>query len=93
MLESKIENYLFKQIRKADPEGLCFKWVSPGNKGVPDRVVFINKQVWFIELKSPYGELSVVQGYIGRKIQKQTPNYRVISSKKEVDAFINEVMK
>ena len=43
MIESKIEKYLFDEIKKVN--GMCLKWVSPGNKGVPDRIVFLNKQI------------------------------------------------
>jgi hypothetical protein len=93
MRESKIEAHLRKQVVNYDPDGMCYKWKSPSNKGVTDRIVMMNRQVWFVELKSTYGELSAIQGYVGKKIKRQTDNYRVISSKKGVDAFIEEVMK
>ena len=52
--ESTIEKILVDEVRKAG--GKAYKWVSPGNTGVPDRIV-----IWpcgfisFIELKK-HGE-------------------------------------
>ena len=37
MRESSIETHLVRMVR--DRGGLCFKFVSPGNPGVPDRIV------------------------------------------------------
>ena len=38
-LERTIENKLKKQIEKRG--GIFFKFVSPGNKGVPDRIAIL----------------------------------------------------
>ena len=84
--ESQIESYLKIQIEKIG--GMCLKWVSPGNRGVPDRIVFINSQIWFIELKSTTGERSKLQIYFERLIRKYTDSYLVISSKEEVNKFV-----
>ena len=37
MKESYIENYLVRKVKENN--GLCLKFVSPGNPGVPDRIV------------------------------------------------------
>ncbi|EPN5928793.1 hypothetical protein ACT0JV_002687 [Listeria monocytogenes] len=49
IIENDIENYLIRQVKKRN--GLCLKWTSPGNAGVPDRIVMNNKHIFFIELK------------------------------------------
>lgn len=50
--ESDIEKALRDTVREAG--GRAFKWVSPGNRGVPDRVVVMpGGKVAFIELKAP----------------------------------------
>ena len=41
--------------------GLYLKWVSPGNDGVPDRIILLNGLVVFHELKTDTGELEVSQ--------------------------------
>jgi hypothetical protein len=90
MLESEIEQYLVDQVKHC--KGYIFKWASPGNRGVPDRIVFINKQVWFIELKRPGGKRSIQQIVVSKIILRFTPNYLVISSKDNIDLFIVSIM-
>jgi hypothetical protein len=91
MIESKIEKYLFEEIKKLG--GMCLKWVSPGNKGVPDRIIFLNKQIWFIELKSTTGERTKLQIFFEKLLLQYTNNYKVINSKEQVDIFIKDILK
>lgn len=91
MIESKIEKYLFDEIKKVN--GMCLKWVSPGNKGVPDRIIFLNKQIWFIELKSTTGERTKLQIFFEKLLLQYTNNYKVINSKEQVDIFIKNILK
>lgn len=52
MRESTIEARLRKKVKEAG--GVCWKWVSPGRRGVPDRIViFPHGAVAFVELKAP----------------------------------------
>jgi hypothetical protein len=90
MLESIIEQYLVRQVKHCN--GWAFKWASPGNRGVPDRIVFLNKQIWFIELKSTTGKRSTQQKIIGKIILMFTSNYRYINSMDDVDKLIVEIM-
>lgn len=48
-LEKSIERRLADYCKKADI--LCLKFVSPGNKGVPDRILIRQGRVLFLELK------------------------------------------
>lgn len=89
VLEAKIERYLLDQVKKHN--GHAFKWSSPANRGVPDRIVFINGQIWFIELKSETGKSSPMQVIVSGIIKLYTLNYLVISSKDNVDLFIKGV--
>ncbi len=58
--EKDIEKILISETRKLG--GRAFKWVSPGNDGVPDRIViFPGKPPVFVELKADNGKLSAVQ--------------------------------
>lgn len=60
MREKKIEGILAQEVKKLG--GRAYKWVSPGNDGVPDRiVVFPGKAPVFVELKSETGRLSALQ--------------------------------
>lgn len=51
MIENDIEKYLVKRVKEND--GLCLKFVSPGNRGVPDRICIGNDIICFVELKAP----------------------------------------
>lgn len=42
MKETKLEQYLVKEIKKEN--GLCLKWMSPGAKGVPDRIIIMRAE-------------------------------------------------
>lgn len=51
-LEKSIENVLRQAVE--DEGGLCLKWVCPGHKGVPDRMLlFPGGIIAFVELKRP----------------------------------------
>ena len=48
--EKDIENYTVKRLRTIGIS--CYKWVSPGNIGVPDRIcIGICPNIFFIEFK------------------------------------------
>lgn len=52
MLEKDIEKYLRDQVKILG--GKAYKFVSPGNAGVPDRMICLpGGQVMFVELKAP----------------------------------------
>lgn len=52
MLESTLEQAARKHIRSLG--GQCYKWVCPGENGVPDRICILpGGKIIFIELKRP----------------------------------------
>lgn len=60
MLESKIEKKFVEDLKKKGC--LVYKFVSPGNDGVPDRIIVTpGGSVYFVELKAPQGDLSAMQ--------------------------------
>ncbi|MDD3253096.1 MAG: VRR-NUC domain-containing protein [Lachnospiraceae bacterium] len=60
MIEKEIEKILVSEVKKLG--GRAHKWVSPGNDGVPDRIViFSGRPAIFVELKSDTGKLSALQ--------------------------------
>ena len=91
--EREIEVYLVKSVK--DKKGICMKWTSPGNAGVPDRIViFPGGDVYFVELKAEgkRENLSHLQRNFINKLKNLNCDARVIASFKEVDEFIEEVI-
>ena len=49
--EKEIEAHLIRSVK--NKKGLCMKWVSPGNAGVPDRLIIVPwGEIYFVELKA-----------------------------------------
>lgn len=77
MKESEIEKILVGEVKKLG--GIAYKWVSPGNDGVPDRiVVFPDRRPVFVELKTDRGRLTVLQGVQIRRLEKLGQDVTVI---------------
>jgi hypothetical protein len=90
MREREIEIYLRDEVRKAG--GKAYKFVSPGNDGVPDRlVVFPGGRIYFVELKAPGKKPRPLQVKQMRDLKNFGCDVRVIDSKEGVDAFLREV--
>ncbi|WP_342417165.1 VRR-NUC domain-containing protein [Paenibacillus sp. FSL R10-2782] len=90
MLESKIEAYLRQRVK--DLGGIAYKFTSPGNSGVPDRLVLLpgNRTV-FVELKAPGKKTTKLQLAQHRRIQALGHDVRVIDSREQVDAWLQEL--
>ena len=66
--ESDIEKLLVSKVK--DLGGRAIKWESPGNAGVPDRIViFQDGRLVFVELKTRKGRLSDLQEMQIRKLR------------------------
>jgi hypothetical protein len=90
MREREIEQYFIRRVREAG--GLQRKFVSPGHKGVPDRIaVFGGGWVAFVELKAPGKCLRPDQAREVSKLLKAGCNVFVIDSKEAVDYFFTRV--
>lgn len=90
MLERDIEAYLRKRVEASG--GLCPKWSSPQCNGVPDRIVLLNRQVWFVEVKSSTGKMSALQEAFAVKLITAGFNYRLVNSKEKVDELLKEIL-
>ncbi len=90
MLESKIEDWLSEQIKKLG--GKSYKFVSPGNPGVPDRIyLFPGNKVYFVELKRVIGKLSGVQIWQREQFMQMGCDFRVIYGMDSAKEFIKEL--
>ena len=92
MTEKDIEAYLRKQVKAAG--GMAYKFVSPGNAGVPDRLVlFPGGRAAFAEMKAPGRKPTALQEVQMKRIATLGFKVNVLDSKEEVDRFIRECQK
>lgn len=87
MREKPIEVYLRKQIAKEG--GRAYKWVSPGNNGVPDRIVFVWGMIFFVETKaSNVKKVDPLQVIQHRELKRLGQDVLVLNSKEKIDEWI-----
>ena len=90
MLEKEIEKFLVREVKKLG--GISFKFISPGNAGVPDRIVILpSGKVIFVELKTDKGKLTKLQEVQIKKISDLGADARVLRGIEGVKKFINEI--
>ena len=90
MLEKDIENWLNKQIEQMG--GLAFKFVSPGNPGVPDRIYILpNGEVWFVELKQQLGKVANIQKWQRQRLIGLGCNYRLGKGMDDAKKYVEEM--
>lgn len=90
MKESEVEKKLVRGVRLAG--GSAYKFVSPGNAGVPDRIVLMpNGRIWFVELKADGGSLRPLQRAQISRLTKLGFDVRVLKGTDEVEEFLKEV--
>ena len=81
MLEKDIERKLVSEVKKMG--GRAYKWVSPGNDGVPDRIVILpGMHPVFVELKTESGRTQI------RRLLDMGQDVRVLKGIREVEQFL-----
>lgn len=91
MLEKEVEKYLCRQV-KNELSGWALKFVSPGQNGVPDRIVLIPQgKIYFIETKAPNKKMRKLQCYICDKIRALGFAVLRIDTVEKADDFVREV--
>ena len=90
MRERDIEKKLIKGVKKLGGE--CLKWVSPGNIGVPDRIVILpSGDIFFVELKTDTGRLSGPQDYWQFRLKDLNCSAVVLYGSDAVDWFLEQI--
>lgn len=91
MLESTLERRFVNMVRKSG--GRAYKFVSPGNLGVPDRIAILPRgRIWFVELKTETGRLSQVQKIQIDTLRSLGMNVFVLWGEKGLQRFREEVI-
>lgn len=90
MLEKEIERKLIEGIRKLG--GRTYKWVSPGNNGVPDRIVIMpGGRILFVELKASTGVVSKLQKMQIRMLSQMGCDVRVLYGMEGVQDLLDRL--
>lgn len=91
MLENEVEKHLCKRV-KNDLGGWALKFISPGQNGVPDRIILVPMgRIYFVETKAPGKKLRKLQEWVCGIIKGLGFVVLRIDTKAKVDAFISEV--
>lgn len=92
MREKEIETYLRDRVRQIG--GIAYKFVSPGNDGVPDRLVCLPGGISvFVELKAPGQHARPLQIHQQGRLKRLGFRVDVIDSKAQVDDWIGEMQR
>ena len=90
MLEKDIERRLVEGVKKLG--GLCYKFVSPGTQGVPDRLIITAQgRVIFAELKTDTGVLTKVQKHTISQMLLRHADVRVVYGIEQVKELLAEI--
>ena len=89
MLEKIVEKKLISAVNEIG--GRAYKFSSPGNNGVPDRIVLYKGNCYFVELKRPGGSLSRIQSVVIKRFDQMGFKVHVIDSVDKVGDFISGI--
>ena len=90
MRERDIEKHLVDGVKKLG--GRAYKWTSPGNDGVPDRIVILpGRPPIFVELKTDRGRLTALQNVQIGRLRDLGQDVRVLHGMNDVGRFLKEI--
>lgn len=91
MRESSLEYRLVREVERIG--GKAPKWVSPGNRGVPDRLVILpGGRTVYVEMKAPGKPLQPLQWKWAKMLKAMGHAVYKIDSVDDIYRFIQEVM-
>ena len=88
-LEKVVEARLRDRIKAAG--GVSWKFVSPNNRGVSDRVALINGRTIYIEVKRDGGKMSPLQKTFMQKVLDNGGEFALVEGMSGVDEFIKTI--
>lgn len=92
MRESTLERILVREVERIG--GKAPKWVSPGNRGVPDRIVILpDGRTVYVEMKAPGKSLGLLQEKWAKTLRGLGHKVYKIDSREEIARFIAEVTR
>ncbi len=91
MRESKIESYLRKQSKQYG--FICYKWVSPGTNGVPDRILVGHGLTLFVETKAPGKVPRKQQELRHKELRQHGARVYVADTMESIDTLLKDIAK
>ena len=85
-LEKDLEQKLVREVKRIG--GWALKFTSPGQAGVPDRILLFPGKVYFVELKAPGHTLRPLQEQVIRRMRNLQQNVFTVSSADELEWLI-----
>lgn len=87
-LERNIERKLVNGVKVLG--GIAYKWVSPGNTGVPDRIViFPDGKIEFVELKTETNKPTPLQLAQMKRLKQKHCVVYVLRGEKAVNEYLD----
>ena len=91
MQEKAIEQRLLQSVKKMG--GQCWKFVSPGNVGVPDRILlFQGGRVAFVEVKANGKKPRPSQLAVHRVLNELGFKVFVLDDVNQIEVILNEIL-
>lgn len=91
MLEKEVEGRMVRMVKERG--GMCLKFVSPNNPGVPDRIIITPEgRVVFVELKTETGRLANIQKWQIAEMKRRGADVRVVKGWPAARALVEEVL-
>ncbi|CAK0780962.1 VRR-NUC domain-containing protein [Gammaproteobacteria bacterium] len=87
--ESLVERHLVDRVRRLG--GKAYKWVSPANRGVPDRLVILpGNRAFCVECKAPGRRLTPLQENQVAQLKLLGVEVFVAASREDVNRILRE---
>lgn len=87
--EAYVENYLGRKVYNAG--GLYYKFTS-ADRGVPDRIVILKGRTVFVEAKAEGEKARRLQQVIHKRMRGRGADVRIIDTREDCDAFLEELL-
>lgn len=93
MYEKDLEMKLIRELKRLDV--LALKFVSPGNRGVPDRLIIGHfGNIYFVELKRNKDyKVTKLQRYWNRVLSSRFVKNSIIHNEEELKHFVEDIKK
>ncbi len=90
MLEKDIERKLVKETKAC--QGMCLKFTSPSQTGVPDRIVLLPRgKIGFVEVKRPGERPRPIQVKRIEELRELGFKVFVLDDEKDIDEILKKI--